>query len=170
MSAIVETATASIDTLSVTVRALHVNSKQMTLAVFRQLPQTQLYNDDGTLVPLKHWGIVRYAIRDEADLWVVAEGSDILWRCALIGDNLNHWDRVVENDQKILDEYLDWEAGTPPSVPNPMRPRFRGMRYHGERHHFDAELAHSKTKRKYHRNLRDSNTMLGELPQLFIAL
>lgn len=33
-----ESRAASIDTVSVTIKTLHVNKKQMTLAVFRQLP------------------------------------------------------------------------------------------------------------------------------------
>lgn len=34
----IETKRASLDTMSVTIQALHVSGKQMTLAVFRQLP------------------------------------------------------------------------------------------------------------------------------------
>ena len=43
---LIETQNASIDTLSVTIRSLHVNSKQMTLAVFRQLPVVPVYRYD----------------------------------------------------------------------------------------------------------------------------
>lgn len=78
----VETRNASIDTLAVTIRALHVSGKQMTLAVFRQLPTGRAYVDDGTLNPMyEHWGIVRYDIKGEGSVWVVASHDGRLYRC-----------------------------------------------------------------------------------------
>lgn len=79
----IETRSASLETLSVTIQALHVSGKQMTLAVFRQLPVTHAYNDDGSLRPMEYWGIVRYAIKDEGDAWVVCASGGRLYRCPL---------------------------------------------------------------------------------------
>lgn len=61
----VETKNASLDTLAITILALHVNGKQMTLAVFRQLPEGR-EDEDSEL-----WGTVRYSIKDAGDLWLV---------------------------------------------------------------------------------------------------
>lgn len=74
-------AEASLRTLSVTIQALTVSNKQMTLAVFRQLPDRPICDYDGKLCPeLKLWGTVRYKIEDELD-WVVAEWNNNLYRC-----------------------------------------------------------------------------------------
>lgn len=43
----IETKNASLDTMAVTIQALHVSGKQMTLAVFRQLPSSRAYNKTG---------------------------------------------------------------------------------------------------------------------------
>jgi hypothetical protein len=67
----IETKHASLDTLAVTIQALHVNGKQMTLAVFRQLPELQL------------WGRVRYTIPGEfrnVDMWIVGSRQGKLYR------------------------------------------------------------------------------------------
>lgn len=71
---IVETKNASLDTLSVTILALHVSGKQMTLAVFRQLPSAY-ENERANL-----WGIVRYAIKDEGETWLVFSVDGRLFR------------------------------------------------------------------------------------------
>lgn len=50
---------ATITTASVEVKALTVSGKQVTLTVFRQLQETPLIKDDGTLLG-EPWGIVNY--------------------------------------------------------------------------------------------------------------
>ena len=77
----IETKKASLDTLAVTIQALHVNGKQMTLAVFRQLPVMNIYEQDGSLKSVTLWGIVRYTIKDEGQLWVVCDSGGVLYRC-----------------------------------------------------------------------------------------
>jgi hypothetical protein len=73
----IETKNASLDTLAVTILALHVSGKQMTLAVFRQLPQ-------GHEAPNSElWGTVRYQIKDEGYLWLVFSHNGRLYRRAL---------------------------------------------------------------------------------------
>lgn len=70
----IETKNASLDTMAVTIMALHVSGKQMTQAVFKQLP----YKDESDKSEL--WGIVRYSIKDQADIWLVFSESGTLFR------------------------------------------------------------------------------------------
>lgn len=72
----VEEKNANLSTLSVTIQALHVSGKQMTLAVFKQLPWVHL------TPPLTPWGFVRYEIKGEADLWLVFSHGGILYRAS----------------------------------------------------------------------------------------
>jgi hypothetical protein len=63
----VTTENAGINTVSVAIRALHVNNKQMTLAVFRQIPHLDLiniidscpYEDRGLVDGVTLWGKVK---------------------------------------------------------------------------------------------------------------
>ena len=73
----VETKNASLDTMVVTIKTLHVSGKQMTLAVFRQLPNSREREDS------ELWGVVRYAIKGEGDLWLVFSHDGTLRRRAL---------------------------------------------------------------------------------------
>lgn len=77
----IQTKNASLSTMAVTIQALHVDSKQMTLSVFRQLPILLAYREDGSLAELEHWGLVRYAIKNEASIWLVASKNGVLYRC-----------------------------------------------------------------------------------------
>lgn len=80
-SAMIETKNATIDTMTVTIQALHVSDKQMTLAVFRQLPVENAYNGGtGCLNPFTWWGIVRYSIKGEGNVWAVGSKDGILYR------------------------------------------------------------------------------------------
>jgi len=74
---------ASITSLQVSIRALVVSNKQMTLAVFRQLPIARAIKDDGNLEDVAFWGRVLYPIKDEGDEWVIAEYAGILYRCPM---------------------------------------------------------------------------------------
>ncbi len=78
----IQTKSASLDTFAVTIQALHVNGKQMTLAVFRQLPEVSIlderhYKDSS----LKWWGKVNYRVGD-SDRWMVCERDGRLYRAA----------------------------------------------------------------------------------------
>lgn len=113
----IETTTATLDMLSVTIRALHVNGKQMTLAVFRQLPTIAIYNKDGSLAPIEFWGIVRYAIKDQGDIWVVCAHQNRLYRGDLWSFENNSVNRIndilikrkseLEFAKKDIDWYYD---------------------------------------------------------------
>lgn len=81
----IETKKASLNTLAVTIQALHVNGKQMTLAVFRQLPETDAFSGNGTLAEsLIPWGLVRYQIKGRGNQWLVASKENKLFRCPFI--------------------------------------------------------------------------------------
>lgn len=72
---------ATLSTLKVEIKALTVSGKQMTLAVFRQLPTQKTYDCEMNLrLDVRYWGIVRYAIKDEGDVWVVMEQGGRLYR------------------------------------------------------------------------------------------
>ena len=114
---LIETQNASIDTLSVTIRSLHVNSKQMTLAVFRQLPVVPVYRYDGTLVPLERWGLVRYEIKNEGSLWLVASHAGVLYRGNVWGfrydftdEELRYKKARIARLQNEFVEYKRWES------------------------------------------------------------
>lgn len=84
MSVTVQAKDAKLRTLQVTIESLTVEGKQMTLAVFRQLPSMDIEDREGKLVPeVRLWGLVRYQIKDEGGLWVVAEKGGILYRAAM---------------------------------------------------------------------------------------
>lgn len=102
----IETKTAQLETLSVTIQALHVNGKQMTLAVFRQLPIAKAYNEDGSLAPLEHWGLVRYSIKDEGSLWAVCVSGGRLYRAKVRSGNLDS--EYYENALKNAKNDLGW--------------------------------------------------------------
>jgi hypothetical protein len=70
----VETQNASLSTMAVTIKALHVNGKQMTLAVFRQLEQKK-ENEQAKL-----WGCVHYEIKDQGLIWLVFSQDGHLYR------------------------------------------------------------------------------------------
>jgi len=65
----VEAKNATLDTLAVTILALHVSGKQMTQAVFKQLPEGREEEGD----PM--WGIVRYS-----GLWIIFSSKGTLYR------------------------------------------------------------------------------------------
>lgn len=76
----IETTRVSIDVLSVSIRVLHIDRKQMTLAVFRQLPTVDLYQSTGDLTAdFTLWGTVRYLV-DDCNRWAVGTRDGILWR------------------------------------------------------------------------------------------
>ena len=71
----------SIETLSVTIQALQVNKKQMTQAVFKQLPLGKL-NLEG--MPGKFdqeiWGWVNYTVNNIGPEWIVFSMNQCLFK------------------------------------------------------------------------------------------
>ena len=76
----VETKNASLDTLAVTILALHVSGKQMTQAVFKQLPE----GDEKENEPI--WGIVRYR-GIYSNIWIIFSSEGTLYRRELKTNN-----------------------------------------------------------------------------------
>ena len=110
----IRTHEASLDTLSVSVLAIHVNQKQMTLAVFRQLPVSGIHNADGTLDDKEYWGVVRYHIKDEdCNRWVIISDNGILYRCPYYSRvasavSYGECNRIALEAEKLYKEYSDW--------------------------------------------------------------
>jgi len=71
---VIETKHATLSTMAVTIQALHVSGKQMTLAVFRQLPRRTEEHES------ELWGVVRYEVKDEGGLWLVLSTAGLLFR------------------------------------------------------------------------------------------
>jgi hypothetical protein len=78
----IETKSASLDTMTVTIQALHVNGKQMTMSVFRQLPAPDESWNEQSHPQARPWGWVKYKYRD-ATHWLVFSLNGQLWRRAL---------------------------------------------------------------------------------------
>ncbi|MBK7782358.1 MAG: hypothetical protein IPJ58_16605 [Ardenticatenia bacterium] len=76
----IETKRASLDTMAVTIQALHVDGKQMTLAVFRQLPET--WTREEVYDP---WGYVRHGTAARTDVWIIHSVGGVLHRYKTTG-------------------------------------------------------------------------------------
>lgn len=152
----VETKNASLDTLAVTIQALCVSGKQMTLAVFRQLPEAELCLPcGGRDERLSWWGLVRYKIGEAGDLWVVAEKDGILCRCSASNSDAKSLAAGVEELAKMI------------------RTR-RGLYFRGRNfNHIDDVVGeHAVQAEKLDRALFRQETIdaARDLPQLFIAV
>ena len=65
----------NLKSLAVEIKAMTVSGKQMTLAVFRQLPQKSIWDDDYKLLGVP-WGRVRYFWGDDKD----CNGFQVVWQ------------------------------------------------------------------------------------------
>ena len=92
----IETKNADISTLSVTIQALHVGGKQMTIAVFRQLVHADMTD------ACEPWGFVRYNIKDQGNIWLVHSYSGRLYRmCIPDSGPEGHKDRLVNRTEFV---------------------------------------------------------------------
>lgn len=169
----VETKSASLDTLSVTIQALHVNGKQMTLAVFRQLPTAEAYRDDGYLCDFDFWGLVRYSIKGSGDEWVICSKDGRLYRCYLNWPGLS----ASGANQKLKREeaqLLWWERGR--DYRNRICPSLDKISFRGQS--WDESLLPFLNKNiedalayvQHCEQAEKSRNILRNLPQLFIAV
>jgi len=96
-AAVITTNNASLNTVQITIQALCVSGKQMTLSVFRQLPISDPAEESAL------WGTVRYKIKDEGDVWLVHSFGDILYRFELLpADMLRCSNRyVIAAEEKV---------------------------------------------------------------------
>lgn len=71
-----------ISTLSVELRVIQINNKQMTLSVFKQLPEFSCgYPSEANI-----WGYVKYKIgRNGASKWLVFSMDGVLYRSDMYG-------------------------------------------------------------------------------------
>jgi hypothetical protein len=97
----VETQNASLSTMAVTIKALHVNGKQMTLAVFRQLEQKK-ENEQAEL-----WGCVHYEIKDQGLIWLVFSQDGHLYRRPLDLTRPKVYEYGVRDAEKNLEKAQD---------------------------------------------------------------
>ena len=152
----VETKNASLDTLAVTILALHVSGKQMTQAVFKQLPEG--YEKEGDPI----WGVVRYS-----GLWIIFSSKGTLYRRELSLETPSHMD--VRNAEKAL-ERLDAKYSTIRVDPeNPVTTKWR-LELTWER---AAIVEHLEQVTNYYNEDLDrqlSEIALSKLQQLFIAV
>lgn len=177
MNKVIETKSAALDTLAVTIKALHVNGKQMTLAVFRQLPVVQHLNEDGSLAPLEYWGLVRYSIKDEDDLWAVCVKDGRLYRAGLYVTSSFDWYRA-EQLRREAEDILTWwrtcSAMKDKGARNfdlPLGPRGSGWHWApGDLPKFEANLADKEARVALCLRVKESTEWLMQLPQLFIAV
>lgn len=86
---------AKLKTFSVQVKALTINDKQMTLAVFRQLDAEDVIDESGKLKGLP-WGRVNYAPSDcdREHKHIVWQKNELLRRACLFGSHAETADRV----------------------------------------------------------------------------
>lgn len=158
-STAVQTKNASLDTLAVTIQALHVSGKQMTLAVFRQLPRAT-ESEDSEL-----WGVVRYAIKYEGDLWLVFSHNGSLYRRAIfLSEPTSYFGKIPDLEKSIFN----------------LRRRMELSQYYqtkeNEERVCDWEGQLELEKQAYKERLAASaakcarEKSLSEMPQLFIAV
>lgn len=180
----VETKNASLDTMAVTIQALHVSGKQMTLAVFRQLPMTSAFHDSGELRDLAFWGLIRYQIKDESALWAVASAGGILYRCDAVPrrKSIALLEREEKGARDDLKRYMVWEpieivwakwrsdGHTQTNMPTLPRPEYEIYFKTGQGEFYEYALRRATVACAMGKTLEKSIAKLAELPQLYIAV
>ncbi len=97
----IEAKSASLDTMAVTIQALHVSGKQMTLSVFRQLPTISIFDDEGDPIhDAKPWGFVRYDIKGQGDEWAVISKDGKLYRGIMLHE-VGTEDRLAREIERL---------------------------------------------------------------------
>ena len=163
----VETKDASLSVMAVTIKALHVSGKQMTLAVFRQLPIAY-----GVAVNVELWGTVRYSIKDQGDIWFVLSHKGKLYRRG-IADTPSEW-RYKYGGRMLEDEITNFRNGTYRFVMSDKEDPRREEYLSKEKELQDA-LNQTKTEEEeqYRGALlceEREEQLRKDLPQLFIAV
>ena len=117
----------SSDELSITIRAVRVSGKQMTLAVFKQLPVVDLYTEEGVaLEPIRPWGIVRQEIK-EISTWLLLEYNGLLHKAPV---DVNRFPQSeIEAGIRLIQSSLQ-SAHAIPSLLNPKLKRLEWLNKH----------------------------------------
>lgn len=151
----IETKNATLATLAVTINALHVNGKQMTLAVFRQLP-INVENESSEI-----WGTVRYRIKDEGDLWLVFSTDGLLFRRVI---ELRKPYPYTGDIEKLKREISNLNARTY------MDKDKRESAIAKLEAELKAAVSEEEERMDYARKIYDKEVKLSSLQQLFIAV
>jgi hypothetical protein len=180
----IKTKEATLATLSVEVKALRVSDKQMTLAVFRQLPEGSIsHSKDGIL-----WGIVRYKIEDEVN-WIVYSLDGKLYRRAIDLSptyrnrrSVEEWEGCIRScrsqkgaGSRYYDGYDEWpdflQNNIPFSEDKSARERAE-LKLKEERIEWLEEwlMKARNHLRREEARLEEEKKFTRELPQLFISV
>lgn len=110
MTKVITIKEANISTLSVELKAIHINSKQMMLSVFRQIPEEKLFRNDFKLMGAP-WGWVNY-FWDKAPqvpdnmIHIVWQKGDELRRHRLFNFIENTSDHQPYYTQNLINRYV----------------------------------------------------------------
>jgi hypothetical protein len=167
--------------MSVEIKAMTVNGKQMTLAVFRQLPPQSIFDDEYKLLGIP-WGRVVYFWGNDKDcngFQVVWQQQDTLFRSMHWEPKFQHTDYVK---RKELDDFM-WDIKRKHGCGEPKKQNYIGREHDYEeamaeyrddvRRYYEAENTKNILDENSERSLADHQRAyqdLAALPQLFIAL
>ena len=189
----IQTREANIDIMSVNIKTLHVNRKMMTLSVFRQLPVSNIYTEDGNIVNCDMWGRIKYPIKNEGERWLVTSSNGKLFRCDIdktpvkssikqVEDQITHLQSDIIDflhDKKNIEKYNeDWKKD-PVHTKSPIQvfrngsralPGFNMKYDDNEKNLLEKYLSESKIDLKIAKNCQISKQEIMKLDQLFIAV
>lgn len=149
----------------VTVMALRIDGKKMTLALFRQIPQADCLTSEHVFdATLKPWGRVAYKIPKEGNEWLLAEREGQLLRCSLDLPSLSPW--AVEHHSKGITESEEKLQGT-----ESLGKHGTGLAaiYRSSLERHQQELPKAKAQLAADKARHAALLQLKTLPQLFIA-
>ena len=96
--------------VTVSIRILTVNNKQMTLSVFRQLPEKKAYDDQWNSIG-NWWGRVNYEFANyKGGFWIVFESEGILHKCWVDSEEVDgdsYTKEIASEVMKTLFKKLD---------------------------------------------------------------
>lgn len=156
----VETKNASLDTLAVTIMALHVSGKQMTQAVFKQLPE----GDEKEGEPI--WGIVRYK-GIYSNIWIIFSSNGILYRRELQTQNPSlSWVREAQKELDMHDRKYSYNL---PKTDNPEISKW-WMEIAEKRVDIASDLEYCQSMYDDELVTQQNEIALSKIQQLFIAV
>lgn len=97
--------------LTIEVKAIRIDGRKMTIAVFQQLPRISPFVDPQAEKPIIRtdivpWGYVRHTIKNDGSLWLVAERDSELCRIALSNLDADHFDPSLERVRDRLRQQI----------------------------------------------------------------
>lgn len=93
--------------LTISIAALRIDGRKMTISVFQQLPRVSPFADPEAVKPtvrtdIVPWGYVRHTIKGDGSLWLVAECDGKLCRIALINFDIDEYNQTSEKVRDSL--------------------------------------------------------------------